>query len=438
MRTIRRLSILSSLFILCVLILMPGNAVGQLTARGLGMGGAYTALARGVHAPSWNPANLGLRDNPKFSFTFVSVGAGGDNNAFDFNMLNDYNGKYLTQDDIEDILSRIPDDGLDVNAMASVRALSFSTGRFAFSIGAEAMSLAQVAKTFFQLGLQGNTLDETYTFDDSDGSGLGYGMINLSWGQPIPVQFADVFSVGGTFRFLIAGAHAETDQLDGHVTTTIDGFDVDASYALTYTYESKMGFGMDIGAAAQWGDRWTMSLGLANVLGTIRLAGDITTETGFVRGDSLTVIGLSDDEDSESLLEDSSWTVKGVGDYSERLPLILRLGGSYHAGSVLLSADYHQAFSEGPLSTTTPRFAVGAEYHPLSWLPLRMGFVAGGKVGFATTFGFGIRPGGFVLDVGVLSRGFLTPMSSKGLVLGIELGLSLQRSEPAVARVGDF
>ena len=69
-RFLKETCVLVSLFILCCI---PAGLYGQMTARGLAMGGAYTALARGVHAPQWNPANLGLPDNPKFSFTFISL-----------------------------------------------------------------------------------------------------------------------------------------------------------------------------------------------------------------------------------------------------------------------------------------------------------------------------------------------------------------------------
>ncbi len=108
------------------------------------MGGAYTALARGVHAAAWNPANLGLPDNSKFSFTFISLGASVWNNSFSKSMYDKYivgDGKgsvHWTQEDIEDILGHIPDSGLGLNIGTSVRAFSFSIGRFALSFGVDA------------------------------------------------------------------------------------------------------------------------------------------------------------------------------------------------------------------------------------------------------------------------------------------------------------
>ena len=60
--------------------MLSSSLFGQMHARSLGMANAYTALARGVHAPLWNPANLGLPDNPGFSMNLFSVAAGVDNN----------------------------------------------------------------------------------------------------------------------------------------------------------------------------------------------------------------------------------------------------------------------------------------------------------------------------------------------------------------------
>src|SRR4029078_4995555 len=47
------------------------------SATSLSLGDNYTALARGVSAVSWNPANLGQPGNPLFSFGFAGRGAGG-------------------------------------------------------------------------------------------------------------------------------------------------------------------------------------------------------------------------------------------------------------------------------------------------------------------------------------------------------------------------
>ncbi len=68
--------------LLLLFSISAGPSFGQLTSRALGMGLAYTAVARGAHAPDWNPANLGLPNSPSFSLSFFSIGVGVMNKAF--------------------------------------------------------------------------------------------------------------------------------------------------------------------------------------------------------------------------------------------------------------------------------------------------------------------------------------------------------------------
>jgi len=412
-----------------------------MTARGLGMGGAYTALARGVHAPMWNPANLGLPDNPKFSMTFISVGAGVWNNSFTKEMYDKYlvngtkdeDGNIIwTQQDIEDILNHIPDGGFGLDVGASFGTFSFSTGRFAMTIGAKAGTYLKLDKTFFEIPLEGTDINEEYNFDNSDGRALGVGVVGLSWGQPLNVSFADAFAVGGTVNILYGGAYGQPDKTELTVATETYGIDIDGEYRVTYAYLGGVGWGLDLGTAAQIGKKWTVSFGLANVLGSIPFSNNIEIQEGYFRGDSLSVVS-----DFEEDFVDSTWTIDGES-FTTKLPTILRLGCSYREGSVLLTADYRQGFHNTAFASSTPRFALGTEWKGLKWLPLRMGVVMGGRIGFGTSFGLGIRPGGFVFDIGVMNRGFVVPKNSKGLIVAVEIGMELHRKKSEVVEVGDF
>ena len=415
----------------CIFLFLgiPSVLFGQQTARALGMGEAYTALARGVHAPAWNPANLGLPDNPRFSMTFVSAGAGVWNNSFSKSLYDKYNGEYLSSRDIDDILSHIPDGGLDVDGGVSARVLSFSTNRFAFSMGADGGSFFRVDKTLFDLALEGNETDRTYSLGNTEGGGVGVGVVGLSWGQPVRVSFADAFAVGGTLHFLYGIGYAESDKADFTLDMREYDFDLNGEYEVTHALGG-LGWGLDLGAALQFGDEWTVSLGLANLLGSIPWSREVEKEKGYVQGDSLAVWDFDDD------LADSSWTAS-ASEFSTKLPTVLRLGCSHREGSVLVTGDYRQGFCDGPMTRTRPRVAVGAEWSAVKWFPLRTGMVLGGRTGFGTSLGFGLRTGGFVFDVGMLSRGFAFPGSSKGYVFGLEFGMELGKPVPAVVPIDD-
>ncbi len=79
-------------------------------ASGLSMGGAYIALARGVDAFSWNPANLSLSHDSKFEINLVGVKINSTNSTLSINEYNRYftesghNG-YWDKQDIDHILS---------------------------------------------------------------------------------------------------------------------------------------------------------------------------------------------------------------------------------------------------------------------------------------------------------------------------------------------
>ena len=137
-------------------------------------------------------------------------------------------------------------------------------------------------------------------------------------------------------------------------------------------------------------------------------------------------------------VQDTSWTEEGTP-FDITPPPVLRVGGAFREGSFLVTADYEQGLKRGAVITTQPRVTVGTEWSGLSWLPLRLGFIMGGRVGFGTAFGFGFRPGGFVLDFAILSRGFALPNETKGLMAAFELGIDLRpRQKDGTVRVGDF
>jgi len=408
-------------FIFFMLFFMNKPGRPQIIARGLGLGHAYTALARGVHAPLYNPANLGLPGNPKFSMTFLSAGIGVRNNSFS---KGDYD-RYLVDDpewdqnDIENILSRIPDDGFQLHNRSTVRVLSFSIKRFAFTFGAETGGFLNSDKNLFRLSLQGNELNRTYRFNNMDGSGVAVGILGISWGQPIQVSFAEAFSVGASINFLHGITSAQVDEASGSLTTHPYGFEVKGDYKASL-FSGKTGVNLDIGTAAQFGKNLTVSLALANLVGFVSWSTDETSQ-GFLYGDSLTIYKIADEE--EEAIEDSSWTLKGGRSFSRKLPLIIRLGSAYKIKRFTFTADYVQSFSQNAWVSKKPQLAFGIEWQGLGWLPFRTGIVTGGKLGFGTSFGLGFRPGGFIFDISIMNGGFVFPKNAKGFVVALDLGM---------------
>jgi hypothetical protein len=390
------------------------------------MGLAYTALARGVHATDWNPANLGLSNNPSFGISIFSVGAGVGNNSFSINTYNKYAvDSYWDKNEIDELLNKVPDDGLGVDVLADVRVLSFSIGRFALTLGVKGGGSAFLDKTVLEIPLKGTEVGKTYHLDKMNATTLALGSVKFSYGSPVRVSFADSFAVGGSFHLDFGGGYGRLDSSKLSLEIGSFGFNIDGRYAGTAADFGK-GWGIDLGAAAKLNRHWTVSVGLSNLLGTVNWNKEVKDVGGYVRGDSITVFNLVKDdiEKNNQLVQDSTWTLDGTP-FSRKTPIELHVGGLYEEGPYALTVDYVQGFQKQGWVTTKPRFAFGTEWRKVKWLPLRMGVVIGGRIGFGTSFGFGIRPGRFVLDVGLMSRGFILPNSSKGVFVAVEMGVGL-------------
>jgi hypothetical protein len=400
-------------------IFVSADSFGQITPRALGMGGAYSALSRGVHAVSWNPANLGLPDNPKFTFTMASIGVAAGNNSFSWNTVNDYEGRYWDEGDKRDILDMIPDRGFAVHSQVSVRAFSFSAGRFALTVDALADARGQLDKTLFELLLSGNEIGKAYDFSDMNVRGMGIGSVGLSYAHPVSAGFADHFSLGGTFHFYYGGANLRMDRMISTVSLETYGFDVDGEYE-GRAATGGMGWGMDFGASAQWGDKWTGGAVLRNLASTIPWNKEVKKFTGYFTGEALSIEEIVKGDDGEAY-QDSSWE-EDSGSFTQGLPVVLDIGVCFREGKYLICADYIQGFQNGFFSRTVPQVSIGTEWKGVGWLPLRMGILFGGEMGYATSFGFGLHPGRFALDFGWMNRGFFLPGSSKGVVFGLEIG----------------
>ena len=182
--------------LLLLLISIPAGLNAQTTARGMGMAGAFTPIARGVHAPLYNPANLGLPDNSRFSFTIISVDVAAWNNSFATSIWDQYNGQVLDSLDVVNLLNEIPDEGFRLNMGNVIRGLSFSAGRFAFSFATNVWGKINLDKTFFQIPLQGTQFDTTYTFNNTDAEAFGYATLGISYAQPFMSQGWMLFQSG--------------------------------------------------------------------------------------------------------------------------------------------------------------------------------------------------------------------------------------------------
>lgn len=96
--------------------------------------------------------------------------------------------------------------------------------------------------------------------------------------------------------------------------------------------------------------------------------------------------------------------------------------GNKFPGRMVLAIEYQQGFNHSPGNTTRPRVALGTEWRPVRWFPLRSGISIGGINRFNWAAGFGLDFSGFNLNLGTENFGMLFyPSSYNQLSLGLEM-----------------
>jgi len=396
--------------------------MGVSNARSLAMGGAYLAVANGVEAPRWNPANLGLHDRPNFSMNLISFGAAFSNNSFSKNDYDLYNGASLTPQMKADILNKIPDDGLRFDVDSEVDALAFSWKNFALAISAESSAKMNLSRTFVDVALNGNQLDKVYDFSDSGGEAFAVSTVGLSYGKALYVPLFRDFAVGATFKYVIGLAHAEVIDAYGVMGTTFDGAYGDARAKVRHATGGS-GLVADFGAAAMVGDKLTIGLTIRNLISSVKWNKEVKIQEYGVTADSLTVDSI-DEFSADSLIDDYDRELDGDS-FSKNLPAELRLGGAYRSGRLLLSADYVQGFKNRPGVSTKPQLALGAEFRLIGFLPLRAGIALGGSHGASSGAGFGLRSGTFEMNFAAGSWGAILPKSAGGIGVGFGIRVGI-------------
>ena len=165
--------------------------------RAIGLGQAYTALARGPEAVLWNPANLALSGQPKVKWEMLGVGVTAitENNSFSVQTYNDNftDPNHEIRGEVKSgLLGDIPSDGLrfNVDIHPVVAALVPLNGGIAFplpgNIRAAVTTTAawgiegEMPKDMIELMLFGNEFDRQYDIAKWNGSQWLVGGLNFA------------------------------------------------------------------------------------------------------------------------------------------------------------------------------------------------------------------------------------------------------------------
>lgn len=250
---------------------LPATAAAQvpLTPRALGMGGAYTAVARGQEVVFQNPANLALPGNPHWSVAFPQIMAGGTALGLGIEDIRDIQN----YDDIEEgrageILDAIPETGTDVEYDLRIPIAAIQFRRFAFGVSYNSVGNHTVGKDLIDLLLRGY---QEGRFDYDTGNTSGRRATWVDFAASTARRFGPV-SVGITGHYYLGRTLANSDL--GPIEVDDQFEDFSATYSGVRA-EGGSGFGVDVGVAIQPLPGVTLSAALANAFSDMSWGEDL-------------------------------------------------------------------------------------------------------------------------------------------------------------------
>lgn len=411
------------------LLAAPAALAAQLpdnSTRSLGMGGAYTALARGFEAVSWNPALLAARGRPGLSISLPAAQFEFGSNAYGFGDFNKYSEEYLTDADKQLLLDKV-DSTLEVRTIVGVTPFALQIGPFAMSLGTSGDAFAGLGRDAVELMLFGNASrsgpGQYFTAAGSNARGWAATTLAGSFALPLPLPIGRV-SAGVTVKKIWGHALGVGRELNSQLglnpnfTATARGHVIYTDYDEDYDFEGfalfdeqaspGSGFGLDLGGV------WDLSGGLRISATMVNAIGSMSWDESRFRYDRVTLAVTQDGAGnvSDTLIKDSALTVTAINADPEARALrdtllahanfakLLRAGVSLRLGGLRVGADAQIRLSEGLDRQPSQAVAVGAEYVLLGILPLRAGVATDFGDALTLSAGTGLHLGPVKFDIG--------------------------------------
>lgn len=385
----------------CTLTPVVATAQGNASSAAAGMGGNYTAIARNFNAAAWNPANLGLDGNSRFSLA-LSPQFGGGTGPVTFADLAEYEGVVVPTSVRNAWLQEIADNGgQHLGGDVDVTPLAISIGPVAFSATTSLRGNGSMPAAVAELLLFGNAgrtgLPADYELNDLAIDANATTTFAAAYGRKLAsVPLLGDFAVGVTGKYIVGHGMASMRDNGSTVTSAPLAVNLNAPMVLTdtSTYTNGSGLGLDIGAAWVVGD-FRAGAVLQNIINTF--AWD--TDNLYYMPVRATFDETNSDSDIEEILPLSS----APADLREQLTArvndskvqpALALGGAYTGFRFLtLAADVRQRFGDGVELGPRTQIGAGAELRVIPFVPLRAGvtsLIDGMRYSAGIGFEFGV------------------------------------------------
>jgi hypothetical protein len=401
---------LSGAAALAALVALPAAAQVSLTPRSLGMGGAYTAVARGQEALFENPANLALPDAPRWSAGIPTLTLGATTRGItptDFWDLAHYDE--LDPGARDALLGRVPASGTGVDLEVRAPLAALQVQSFAFGIGYGVAGNHTVNRSIVDLVLNGYDASKTYSIENTTGFRADYWDFAAAYGRRVgPV------ALGATGRYLVAGGLVRSGLVA--MDTVFTGplpTDLRVTYAGVRS-SGGSGIGVDVGAAMEPIPGLTVGASVANLVNTLRWNEDLRLRTvvldrnDYENGDPQEILNRY--ERSEAPYTPAGNPRTGAlaarlqDDRDAGLPPVLRLGAAYHAATgTTVAAAYQGELEANAFSGLFARqLSLGVQQR-IPLVTLRAGLASDLDAGSLLSGGLSLGP--LQLGVARVSRG---------------------------------
>lgn len=418
---------LKRLLIILIIASAASSSMAQ-SGTSVGIGEAYTALARGSEAIYWNPANLGFQNEglPRISMSLYGLSVNLGNNSITRKLYDTYftdENKVLSSQDITTILDAIPAAGLEGHFGSDVTILSIAMKNVGFGLSSSAIGTITAPKSAFEIPLQSigqNNYDWTPKLDMEQVTRL-----NVAFGHVVARNINPIFYQGLLFReisvginvaYLMGGGVLRTEHASFKTSVTDEGIMAKGSYTIKGT-ESPTGavlgdgLGVDLAIAAKTKKQYTLALVFKNIYhkinwnrNTREYWGDLDTgDPKFLLG-----TGQLQDLDKDEVLKQYEKDIPG---FSSRRKIDYRIAIGRTVQRYLYAAE---------IGSQQQRFllAVGAG---IRWSFVHVFSSYRYHRDHNLSLGVGLGGKNFVFDLGMGWYGGIIPGSYKGLVFGNSL-----------------
>jgi hypothetical protein len=388
------------------------------SAASLALGDNYTAVARGYNAVSWNPAGLGMPDNPVFSFAFAGRGAGGTD-PISLGDLKQYSGVTVPNTVLASWLSRVQAQGGQSLEAEGAGSFGLSIGSLGFQLSTSAYERGKLSPDAVEVLLYGNAgqsgTPRSMSLKGSRTEAAVTTTAALSFGHGMDLGVGPLtqhFALGATVKYIVGNALLLGEDAGSTLDANPLSLDVQFPIIQSDTSFNRVpqhgrGLGVDVGAAWQSGPL-AAGVTIQNFVNTFKW--DVSQMYFRPGGALFTTSGTrstSFDAVSMSALPDSlKAKAAALGNEIESMKFTpsMNIGVSMKVLPFLTATgDIRQELGDGMHLGDRTHVGAGAELRLIPFLPIRAG-LAGISGGYIASAGAGLELFFFHLNAGVAER----------------------------------